>query len=155
MKKVSSTEGGKEQVAQETVAPPFQSPQKGAKKPSTKIITFGKVLENQQLNDAIRSGLDRSLFWLLLKENPAVILKIKLLLKGLSAVLSNTSKRAVVSAILLQNHKRMSTNVCQLTSPLLLIYIAVTPCMLHFELLFCSRPRALAARVYFVKLLPT
>ena len=35
------------------------------------------------------------------------------------------------------------------------IYIAVTPCMLHFELLFCSRPRALAARVYYVKLLPT
>ena len=41
------------------------------------------------------------------------------------------------------------------TSPLLIIYIAVTPCMLYFELLFCSRPRALAACVYYVKLLPT
>ena len=38
---------------------------------------------------------------------------------------------------------------------LLIIYIAVKPCMLYFELLFCSRPRALAARVYYVKLLPT
>ena len=46
-------------------------------------------------------------------------------------------------------------NVCQLTSPLLIIYIAVTPCMLYFELLFCSRPRALVARVYYVKSLPT
>ena len=45
--------------------------------------------------------------------------------------------------------------MCQLTSPLLIIYIAVKPCMLYFELLFCSRPRALAARVYYVKLLPT
>ena len=36
-----------------------------------------------------------------------------------------------------------------------IIYIAVTPCMLYFKLLFCSRPRALAARVYYVKLLPT
>ena len=49
----------------------------------------------------------------------------------------------------------LSINVCQLTSPLLIIYIAVKPCMLYFELLFCSRPRALAARVYYVKLLPT
>ena len=43
----------------------------------------------------------------------------------------------------------------QLTFPLLIIYIDVTSCMLYFELLFCSPPRALAARVYYVKLLPT
>ena len=34
------------------------------------------------------------------------------------------------------------------------IYIAVTPSMLYFALLFCSRPRALEARVYHVKLFP-
>ena len=45
--------------------------------------------------------------------------------------------------------------MCQITSPLLIIYIAVTPCMLYFKLLFYSRPRALANRVYYVKVLPT
>ena len=47
----------------------------------------------------------------------------------------------------------MSINVCQITSHLILIYNAVTPCMLYFELLFCSRPRALAARVHYGKMI--
>ena len=45
--------------------------------------------------------------------------------------------------------------MCQLIYPLLIIYIAVTPCMIYFKLLYCSRPRALAAHVYYVKLLPS
>ena len=35
------------------------------------------------------------------------------------------------------------------------LYCCYTMYVKYFELLFCSRPRALAARVYYVKLLPT
>ena len=43
--------------------------------------------------------------------------------------------------------------MCQLTTPLLIIYSAVTPCMLLIVIGIFSRPRALAARVYYLKLL--